>query len=47
MARSSIAKSLGYTLDDLNSQLKEIEALYAIGDHCRTLAFTLADGAIQ
>ena len=46
MARSNIAKSLGYTLDDLNSQLKEIEALYAIGDHCRTLAFTLADGAI-
>ncbi len=45
-ARANIAERLGYSLTDLNSALAEIEALYAIGDHSRTVAFTLADGAI-
>jgi len=45
-ARSGIAEKLGYSLTDLNKKLQEIEAIYAIGDHARTLAFTLADGAI-
>ncbi len=45
-ARSSIANDLGLSLSELNSSLQEIEAIYAIGDHARTLAFTLADGAI-
>lgn len=45
-ARSNIAERLGLSLTDLNSQLAEIEGLYAIGDHSRTVAFTLSDGAL-
>ncbi|MHA2032482.1 MAG: alanine--tRNA ligase-related protein, partial [Candidatus Kariarchaeaceae archaeon] len=45
-ARSGIADQLGYTLDNLNLELQEIEAIYAIGDHSRTIAFALSDGAI-
>lgn len=45
-ARSNIAEQLGYSLNDLNIELQEIEAIYAIGDHSRTLAFGLSDGAI-
>ncbi|MFV2014705.1 MAG: alanine--tRNA ligase-related protein, partial [Candidatus Heimdallarchaeota archaeon] len=45
-ARSGIANQLGYSLDELNLELQEIEAIYAIGDHSRTLAFALSDGAI-
>ena len=45
-ARSKIAEKLGLSLMSLNNALFETEALYAIGDHSRTLAFALADGAI-
>ncbi|OLS29454.1 MAG: Alanine--tRNA ligase [Candidatus Heimdallarchaeota archaeon LC_2] len=45
-ARLGIAEQLGYSLKDLNTELQEIEAIYAIGDHSRTLAFALSDGAI-
>ena len=45
-ARSGIANQLGYSLEELNSELADIEALYALADHARTLAFTLADGSI-
>lgn len=45
-ARSGIAERLGMTLDELNTKLAGVEALYAIGDHSRTLAFALTDGAI-
>ncbi|MCE7734266.1 MAG: alanine--tRNA ligase [Candidatus Heimdallarchaeota archaeon] len=45
-ARSGIAEQLGYSLDELNLELQEIEAIYAIGDHCRTVNFALSDGAI-
>lgn len=45
-ARSGIADQLGYSLEDLNLELQEIEAIYAIGDHCRTVNFALSDGAI-
>ncbi|MHA2092987.1 MAG: alanine--tRNA ligase-related protein, partial [Candidatus Kariarchaeaceae archaeon] len=44
--RSNIAESLGLSLDALNAELQGIEAIYAIGDHCRSLAFALSDGAI-
>jgi alanyl-tRNA synthetase len=44
--RSNVAEQLGLTLDELNTELQEIEAIYAIGDHCRSLAFALGDGAI-
>ncbi len=45
-ARSGIASQLGMTLNELNTELQEIEGLYALGDHSRTVAFTMADGAI-
>jgi alanine--tRNA ligase len=45
-ARSNIADQLNLTLDELNNELHEIEAIYQIGDHCRSLAFALSDGAI-
>lgn len=45
-ARSGIAQNLGLTLQELNEALQEIEAIYAIGDHARTLAFAFGDGAI-
>jgi len=45
-ARSGIAGKLGMTLTELNDKLAGVEALYAIGDHSRTVAFALADGAI-
>ena len=45
-SRSKIATQLGLSLQGLNASLFEIEALYAIGDHSRTIAFALADGAI-
>ena len=45
-ARSGIADQLGLSLSNLNKELAEIEAIYAVGDHCRTLAFALSDGAI-
>ncbi len=45
-ARSGIAERLGMTLPELNEKLAGVEALYAIGDHSRTVSFALADGAI-
>ncbi len=46
LARSGIAKSMGLTLTELNKKLEKIEALYAIGDHTRTLVYAFADGAV-
>ncbi len=45
-ARFNIAEKLGLSLNELNDQLREIEAIYAIGDHARTISFALSDGAL-
>jgi alanyl-tRNA synthetase len=44
--RKGIAKSLGITPDELESKIAPLEALYAICDHSRTLAYAITDGAL-
>ncbi|MHA1382247.1 MAG: alanine--tRNA ligase [Candidatus Helarchaeota archaeon] len=44
-AREYVASELGFTYNELESQLGPIEAAYAITDHLRTLVFAIADGA--
>ncbi|MEQ9715553.1 MAG: alanine--tRNA ligase [Candidatus Asgardarchaeia archaeon] len=41
-----IAKQLSVDVDYLKSTVAPMQALYAIGDHVRTLVFALTDGAI-
>ncbi|MFH1285441.1 MAG: alanine--tRNA ligase [Candidatus Micrarchaeota archaeon] len=44
--RANIAKQLGVSEKELNSKISSLEALYAIADHARTLAFAVADGGL-
>jgi len=42
-ARGEIADELGVDVDRLRELLEPIETIYAIADHCRTLAYMLGD----
>ncbi|MBY9000781.1 MAG: alanine--tRNA ligase [Candidatus Heimdallarchaeota archaeon] len=44
--RIELAKNLGMTYEEMLAILGPQEAIYAIGDHARTLSMTIADGAI-
>ena len=44
--REKIAKELGTTTAELQKTILPMQAIYAIGDHSRTLLFALADGAL-
>ncbi len=41
-----IAEELGVSLDELNRKLSPVQAIYAIADHARTLAFAITDGGL-
>ncbi|WP_256685608.1 alanine--tRNA ligase [Halococcus qingdaonensis] len=42
-ARGTIAEQLGVDVTELRELLEPLEAIYAIADHCRTLAYMLGD----
>jgi len=42
-ARGTIAKEVGVDVTELRDLLEPLEAIYAIADHCRTLAYMLGD----
>ena len=42
-ARADIADELGVDLDRLRALVEPLESVYAIADHCRTLAYMLGD----
>ncbi|MCX6777085.1 MAG: alanine--tRNA ligase [Candidatus Micrarchaeota archaeon] len=44
--RKGIAKTVGITVEKLESEIAPMEALYAICDHARTLAYAINDGAL-
>jgi len=44
--RREIAKQLGITTEQLESRIAPLEAIYAICDHSRTLAYAITDGAL-
>jgi len=46
LARIWVAKQLGVSVGELEEKVAAIEALYAIADHTRNLAFVIADGGI-
>jgi alanyl-tRNA synthetase len=45
-ARADIADELGVGVDRLRDLLAPLETVYAIADHCRTLAYMLGDGIV-
>jgi len=45
-ARGEIAAELGVDVDRLRELLEPLESIYAIADHCRTLAYMLGDGIV-
>ncbi len=45
-ARATIADELGVTTDRLTEIMEPMEDVYAIADHCRTLAYMLGDGIV-
>lgn len=44
--RAKIAGQLSITLEELNEKISSLEAVYAIADHSRALAFAIADGGL-
>jgi alanyl-tRNA synthetase len=42
-ARGTIAEEIGVDVSELRELLEPLEAIYAIADHCRTLAYMLGD----
>lgn len=44
--RRSIAKLLGVSVEKLESSIAPLEAIYAVCDHARTLAYAITDGAL-
>jgi alanyl-tRNA synthetase len=46
LARKNIANQLKISLEELEKQVEKLEALYALADHSRTLAFAISDGGI-
>ncbi len=45
-ARAEMAAELDTTPEELDALLSPLEAIYAIADHCRTLAYMLGDGIV-
>ena len=45
-ARGDIAAELGVDVDELEALVEPLEDIYAIADHCRTLAYMLGDGIV-
>ncbi|MFC4552991.1 MULTISPECIES: alanine--tRNA ligase [Halorussus] len=45
-ARDNIADQLGVSTSRLENLLEPLEDIYAIADHCRTLAYMLGDGIV-
>jgi alanyl-tRNA synthetase len=45
-ARAEVAAELGVAPDRLTALLEPLEDVYAIADHCRTLAYMLGDGIV-
>ncbi|CAI48446.1 alanine--tRNA ligase [Natronomonas pharaonis DSM 2160] len=45
-ARDDIADELGVETDELRALVEPLEDIYAIADHCRTLAYMLGDGIV-
>ncbi|MFB6227392.1 MAG: alanine--tRNA ligase [Halobacteriales archaeon] len=45
-ARATIADELGVAADRLAAIMEPMEDIYAIADHCRTLAYMLGDGIV-
>jgi alanyl-tRNA synthetase len=45
-ARGDIADELGVDVDRLRDLVEPLETIYAIADHCRTLAYMLGDGIV-
>ena len=44
--KQRIAKELGVSVGELDKKIEPVQALYAICDHTRALAFAIADGAL-
>ncbi|MFT4904567.1 MAG: alanyl-tRNA synthetase [Natronomonas sp.] len=45
-ARDNIAEKLGVSTSELRDLVEPLEDIYAIADHCRTLAYMLGDGIV-
>jgi len=45
-ARSEIAAEVGVDVERLRELVEPLESVYAIADHCRTLAYMLGDGIV-
>ena len=45
-ARGEIAEGVGVPVERLEELMEPMEAVYAIADHCRTLAYMLGDGIV-
>ncbi|MFC4439889.1 MULTISPECIES: alanine--tRNA ligase [Natrialbaceae] len=45
-ARAEIASELDVDADELEALMEPLEDIYAIADHCRTLAYMLGDGIV-
>ncbi len=45
-ARGEIAAGVGVEVGELEALMEPMEAVYAIADHCRTLAYMLGDGIV-
>jgi alanyl-tRNA synthetase len=45
-ARSDIAAALAVDVDRLRELVEPLESIYAVADHCRTLAYMLGDGIV-
>lgn len=45
-ARGAIAEGVGVPTERLEELMEPMEAVYAIADHCRTLAYMLGDGIV-
>jgi len=45
-ARADVADELGVDADELTALLEPLEEIYAIADHCRTLAYMFGDGIV-
>ncbi|ADJ13628.1 alanine--tRNA ligase [Halalkalicoccus jeotgali] len=45
-ARGEIAAGVGVDVGELEALMEPMEAVYAIADHCRTLAYMLGDGIV-
>ena len=45
-ARGDIAAELGVPVDELRDLMEPLETIYAVADHCRTMAYMFGDGIV-